>query len=84
MCRGQENEVAITLYPWLLEGYLKGLINLLLCEIWKGARWSSGYRTLLPIKRFGVQIPGRAEIWFEISAPPAPPSQLSYDEHTDH
>ena len=25
----------------------------------------------------------RAEIWFEISAPPAPPSQLSYDEYTD-
>jgi len=28
-------------------------------------------------------IPDRAEIWFEISAPPAPPSQLSYDEYTD-
>jgi len=25
----------------------------------------------------------RAEIWTEISAPPAPPSQLSYDEYTD-
>jgi len=24
-----------------------------------------------------------AEIWFEISAPPAPPSQLCYDEYTD-
>jgi len=23
--------------------------------------------------------PGRAEIWLEICAPPAPPSQLSYD-----
>ena len=30
-----------------------------------------------------VQIPSRVEIWFKISAPPAPHSQLSYDEHTD-
>ena len=29
-----------------------------------------------------VQIPTRAEIWLEISAPPAPPSQLSYDIST--
>ena len=26
----------------------------------------------LPIERFGVQIPTRAEIWFDISAPPVP------------
>jgi len=25
----------------------------------------------------------RAEIWFEISIPPAPSMQLSYDEYTD-
>ena len=31
-------------------------------------------------KSFGVQTPARAEIWFEISALPVPPSQLSYDE----
>jgi len=37
----------------------------------------------LPIERFGVQIPAMAEIWFEISVPPAPPSQLSYDEYND-
>ena len=35
------------------------------------------------IVRFGVQNPARTEIWFEISVPPAPPSQLSYDEYTD-
>ena len=28
----------------------------------------------LPIERFGVQIPAKAEIWFQISAPPASPS----------
>jgi len=33
--------------------------------------------------RFGVQTPARAEIWFEISVPPVPPSQLSFDEYTD-
>src|SRR6218665_1761180 len=27
-----------------------------------------------PTVRLGVQIPARAEIWFEISAPPAPPA----------
>jgi len=27
--------------------------------------------------------PDRAEIWIEISAPPVPPSQLSYNEYTD-
>src|SRR6218665_3716164 len=32
-------------------------------------------------KSFGVQTPARAEIWFEISALPVPPSQLSYDEN---
>ena len=32
---------------------------------------------------FGVQIPTRAEIWIEISALLAPPSQLSYDEYTE-
>ena len=31
----------------------------------------------------GVQTPARAEIWFEISAPSALPSQLIYDEYTD-
>jgi len=36
-----------------------------------------------PIERSGVQIPARAEIWFKISAPTAPSSQLIYDEHTD-
>ena len=35
----------------------------------------------LPI---GVQIPARVEIWLEISAPPAPPNQFSYDEYADH
>ena len=34
--------------------------------------------------RLGVQTSERAGIWFEISVPPAPPSQLSYDEYTDH
>jgi len=29
----------------------------------------------------GVQILARAEIWFEISAPPVPPSKLNYEEH---
>jgi len=32
---------------------------------------------------FGVQTPTKAEIWFKISVPPAPPGQLSYDEYTD-
>src|SRR6218665_1095018 len=35
-----------------------------------------------PIKRFGAQIPARAEICIEISAPSAPHSQYSYDEYT--
>ena len=30
----------------------------------------------------GVQIPARAEILFKISAPPALPRQLGYDEYT--
>ena len=51
-------------------------------EKW-GTQWSSGWRAGLPIDRFEVQIPARAEIWFETSAPPVPPSQLSYDEYTD-
>ena len=34
--------------------------------------------------RLGVQIPARAEIWFEISAPPVLSTQLNYDEYTDH
>src|ERR1700733_6813863 len=34
-------------------------------------------------KRSWVQFPARAEIWFEISVPQAPPSRLSYDEYTD-
>ena len=33
---------------------------------------------------FGVQIPARAEILIEISAPPATPSQLNYDEYWVH
>ena len=33
--------------------------------------------------RFRVQNSAKAEIWFEISASLAPPSQLSYDEYTD-
>ena len=37
-----------------------------------------------PTVRFVVQIPVRAEIWLEISVPPVPHSQLSYDEYTDH
>ena len=37
----------------------------------------------LLVMKLGVQIPARAEIWIEIFAPPAPPSQLSYDEYTD-
>ena len=41
------------------------------------------HQARLPFVRFGVQTPARAEIWFEISAPPAPPSQLGYDEYTD-
>jgi len=35
-----------------------------------GASWSSG----LPFERYRVQIPTRAEIWFDISASPAPPA----------
>ena len=30
-----------------------------------------------------VQVQTKAEIWFEISAPTVPPSQLNYDEYTD-
>jgi len=30
-----------------------------------------------------VQIPARAEIWYDIIASPAPPSQLSYDEYAE-
>jgi len=41
-------------------------------------RWSNGWCAGLPVMRLEVQIPARAEIWIEISAPPAPPSQLSY------
>ena len=40
-------------------------------------------RAGLPILRFGVQIPARTDIRFEISAPPAPLNQLNYDEYTD-
>ena len=40
-------------------------------------------RAELTIKRFGVQIPAKAEILIKISAPPVPRSQLSYDEYTD-
>jgi len=36
-----------------------------------------------PTVRLGFQIPARAEIWFEISAPSEPRRQLSYDEYTD-
>ena len=38
--------------------------------------------SVLDHSRLAVQIPARADIWFEISAP-APPNQLSYDEYTD-
>jgi len=34
-------------------------------------------------ERSKVHIPAREEICIEISAPSAPPSQLSYDEYTD-
>jgi len=44
----------------------------------------SGWHAGLPIERSRVEIPARAEIWFEISAPPVHPSQLSDDEYTDH
>ncbi len=37
----------------------------------------------LPLERSRIQILARAEVWFEISAIAAPPSQLSYDEYTD-
>ena len=40
-------------------------------------------RAGLPIVRFGVKTPARAEIWFEISVPPAPTSQLSYYKYID-
>jgi len=33
------------------------------------------------VKRLGVEITSRADIWFEIYAPPALSSQLSYDEY---
>jgi len=39
--------------------------------------------TGLPTERFRVQTPAKVELWFEISAPPVPPSQLSYDEYND-
>ena len=55
-----------------------------LMSVDQGAQWFSGWRAGLPIERFGIEIPARAKIWFEISAPPAPPSQFSYDEHTGH
>ena len=48
-----------------------------------GAWWSSGLSAGLPIVRFGVKIPARAEIWIEISAPPGLPSQFSYIEYID-
>ena len=48
-----------------------------------GVQWSSGLRAGLPIERFGVQILPMAEIWIEISAPLALPSQISYDKYTD-
>ena len=35
------------------------------------------------ISRSRVKIPTRVEIWFETSAPPAPHSQLCFDEYTD-
>ena len=31
-----------------------------------------------------VDISTRADIWFEISAPPVSPCQLSYDKYIDH
>jgi len=40
-------------------------------------------RKMDPIERFNVYVPARAEICIEISAPPAPPSEFSYDEYTD-
>src|SRR6218665_3784538 len=46
------------------------------------AWWASGYSVLDSQSR-GSGLKSRAEIWFEISYPPAPPSQLSYDEYTD-
>ena len=52
--------------------------------LFRGAWWSSGSRAGLRIVSFGVQIPARAEIWFESSATPAPTSQLGYDEYTDY
>ena len=44
---------------------------------------SSGYFAGLLTVRFGVQTPARAEIWFQISVPSAPPSQFTYDGYTD-
>ena len=35
------------------------------------------------IVRFGIPIPVRTEIWFDISALPADSIQLNYDEYTD-
>jgi len=51
----------------------------------RGAWWSSGYRAGLPIERLQVKISARLYmyIWFEISAPSALISQVSYDEYTD-
>ena len=37
----------------------------------------------VPIEGFGDKIPATAEIKFEISAPPATPSQLINDEYPD-
>ena len=34
-------------------------------------QWYSGYHAGPPIERFGIEIPARAEIWIEISAPHA-------------
>ena len=45
--------------------------------------WLACWTAKREVRDGGVHILARAEIWFEISAPPAPPSQLSYDEHTD-
>jgi len=51
------------------------------CWCWWCVLWSSA---VLPIERFGVQILASSGIWIEISAPPAPLNQLSYDEYIDH
>ena len=62
---------------WLVELHPQILSSLCMCGLVVSMLYFQNFEW------FVVRISVRAETWLEISAPPVPPSQHSYDEYTD-